>query len=150
LGFDSVEKLKEDIAKRIEENRRNSLIETKYLEYIFKVAEKNKIQPPRGLISDNFADIKNRNPNMSDEDAQNLAIFRATERAILMNFAEDNNIEVSESDVEDFVNKLAAQFKETPERIRKALKVSDYELITFIRLEKARGKMRQKLLELLQ
>lgn len=150
LGFDSVEKLKEDIAKRIEENRRNSLIETKYLEYIFKVAEKNKIQPPRGLISNNFEDIKNRNPNMSDEDAQNLAIFRATERVILMNFAEDNDIEVAESDVEDFINKLAVQLKATPERIRKALKVSDHELITFIRLEKAREKMRQKLLELLQ
>ena len=145
LGFESVEKLREDIKKRIKEGKKKVLRDSKYFEYVVRVAEKNKIQPPRNLIARKFEDIRRRDPNLSEQDAQNLAVIQAAETVILMNVAEDEKIEVKDEDIEQFMSKLASDFRVSPERLREAVKDAQDEIVETIKQEKAREKIMERI-----
>ncbi len=145
LGYKDENEMKDELRKKIEQTKKEIAKERKYIEFMSKVAEKNKLQIPKALIAENFQKIMQRNPRMKREDAENLAIFQSAESIILLNVSEDMKIEVSENDVQEYIKRISAENNTPYERMREIVDKSREKVEEYIKIEKAK----QKLLEII-
>lgn len=133
LGYNSEKEMFDDFKQKIYNAKKLLLQDQLYLQAIKKIAEKNNIEIPAGLVERYFSDIISSDSRMDRKEAQNIAVFEAIEYTIISNLAEDMNIQVSDKDVDDFI---AKNFGE-------GSKVDRKDIAQRIRLEKVREKIRK-------
>lgn len=105
LGYSSEQEMYEDARKKIQDMKKKLLKDQLYIEAIRKIQEKNKIEVPVSLIETYLSRVSSSERGISREEAQSLAIFQAIEFSILLNLIEDLKIEVSDTEVDEYISK---------------------------------------------
>ncbi|MCS7213802.1 MAG: hypothetical protein NZ927_06245 [Candidatus Calescibacterium sp.] len=105
LGYNSEQEMYEDARKKIQDMKKKLLKDQLYIEAIRKIQEKNKIEVPVSLIETYLSRVSSSEREISREEAQSLAIFQAIEFSILLNLIEDLKIEVSDTEVDEYISK---------------------------------------------
>jgi len=149
-GYETLEAMKEDIKKRLEERVEHELgneFEWKVVRAIYDAAP---FELPRSLVQRRYEsikdDVKIEAPDGSEvpEDVQKSQIMKLAEDLvkrdlILARAIEEYSIQATEEEVEKEIAEMAADRKMSPEEFKKkALKSGDMERIAYIaRLKKA-------------
>ena len=138
-NFDSLETVKKDIEKQLEDEKHNEALRTQREEVIGTIVDKTKFTPPAKLVEqvaesmrrefkqnleqrgmteeDYFTQQGQTKEEFEKDEIQPNAAKRAKTSLVLTELAESENIQVSKEDLEKTHNAMKERYKDSPEML---------------------------------
>ena len=127
-GFEKFEDFAEDVKKRLEERRKER--EEYYIlnSIIVKLAEENEVEVPKSMVEEEISYLKSRNRTMgisSSDDLIKIATFNVLRRIILEHVARKEEMNVTDDEVQNFINDISKREGVPVEKIKSRLDEKD-------------------------
>lgn len=141
LGYNDEKEMYEDIKKRILNQKKNELKNSLYFSFIGKVAEKNQLSIPRTLFMQKFNEVVSRYPQIERKLAESQAILLSAEEILIKNIIEQDKIDISDEDIENYINELSERTSIPPQKIKENFKDRIETLKTLVKEKKVQEKI---------
>lgn len=122
LGYNDEKEMYEDIKKRILNQKKNELKSSLYFSFIGKVAEKNQLSIPRTLFMQKLNEVISRYPQIERKLAESQAILLSAEEIVIKNIIEQDKIDISDEDIENYIQELSERTSIPPQKVKENFK----------------------------